>query len=217
MTLLEFARGPAMQVSVIILVVGIAWRLLGALLLRRKKDLSKARNKITFDGALRTVFNRMWIRKPFVQRVSVTLLLAYVFHIGLFIVIFFFAPHVALIRDITGLSWPSLPNGLVMLTGAVTLAALVALLIRRLTNTVLQAISNADDYISWFVTAAPILTGMLASAHVGARYETLLAIHILSVELLFIWFPFGKLMHTLLFLPSRMQLGATFERRGVSI
>jgi nitrate reductase gamma subunit len=43
----------------------------------------------------------------------------------------------------------------------------------------------------------------------------MLALHILSVELLMIWFPFGKLMHAVLVFPSRFQTGASFGRRGV--
>jgi hypothetical protein len=60
-----------------------------------------------------------------------------------------------------------------------------------------------------------VLTGMMAYTHLGPRYETMLAIHILSVEFLMIWLPLGKLMHMFLFVPGRAALGATFERRGV--
>jgi hypothetical protein len=35
------------------------------------------------------------------------------------------------------------------------------------------------------------------------------------VELLLVWFPFGKLMHAILFIPGRAQLGMFNERRGV--
>ncbi|OIQ63640.1 hypothetical protein GALL_548200 [mine drainage metagenome] len=50
-----------------------------------------------------------------------------------------------------------------------------------------------------------------------ARYETLLAVHILSVAVLLIWFPFGKLMHAALVFVSRGSTGALFERKGASI
>jgi nitrate reductase gamma subunit len=81
----------------------------------------------------------------------------------------------------------------------------------------MRSLSTFDDYFSWFVTFAPLVTGVMAYAHLGLRYETMLAIHILSVELLLIWFPFGKLMHTFLFIPTRAQLGAFFQRRGVKV
>jgi len=58
---------------------------------------------------------------------------------------------------------------------------------------------------------------MMAFGHqnLGVNYEALLAVHILSVELLMIWFPFGKLMHMFLLFPGRYQLGEKFEFRGV--
>ena len=46
-------------------------------------------------------------------------------------------------------------------------------------------------------------------------YRNPLAIHLLSLELLLVWFPFGKLMHAFLFLPGRMQLATFLGRRGV--
>ena len=61
----------------------------------------------------------------------------------------------------------------------------------------------------------PLITGLIAFGHIGGRYETLLAIHLLSVEALFVWFPFGKLMHTAMTFPSRFQAGTSFGRRGV--
>jgi nitrate reductase gamma subunit len=117
----------------------------------------------------------------------------------------------------TGVSWGNLPNGIIMFAGAATIAAMVALLIRRLTTPVLKMISTFGDYASWLVTIAPVVTGMMAYAHLGGRYENMLAIHLLTVELLFVWFPFSKLMHAIFFLPSRFQLGAAFQRRGVKI
>ena len=78
-----------------------------------------------------------------------------------------------------------------------------------------RLISNVDDYLSILVVLLPLISGVLAFAHVGARYETLLALHLLSVELLMIWYPFGKLMHTIMTFPSRYQSGTFFGHRGV--
>ncbi len=54
---------------------------------------------------------------------------------------------------------------------------------------------------------------ILAREH--AIYPGPLAVHLLSLELLLVWFPFGKLMHAFLVLPARMQLATFFGRRGV--
>ena len=55
----------------------------------------------------------------------------------------------------------------------------------------------------------------MAYAHMWLRYETMLGLHILSIAVLLIWFPFGKLMHAILVFPSRYQQGVKFGRRGV--
>lgn len=216
MELLELARGPMLMWSLIVLVVGVAWRLLGILTLRRKPDYSEPRSSATLWGGVRTIFSRMWIRKEFQARTAYGTALGYVFHFGLAIVVFLFVPHILFIKDLTGLSWGGLPSGVIYATGVVTMIALIAALIRRLTHPVLKLLSNFDDYFSWFVTTAPVVTGLLAVAHLGARYETLLGLHILSVELLFIWFPFGKLMHAILFAVSRGTTGALLERKGAA-
>jgi nitrate reductase gamma subunit len=127
----------------------------------------------------------------------------------------FFAPHILFFESVLGFGWPILQNSIILVTAAIALAILVALLIRRTTHPVQRIISNADDYISIIVVIVPLITGILAFAHLGARYETLLAVHLLSVEALFVWFPFGKLMHTALTFPSRYQAGSSFGRKGV--
>ncbi|MEJ2213631.1 MAG: nitrate reductase [Gammaproteobacteria bacterium] len=217
MTLLDFARGPALEWSLIILVAGTFLRIVGTLLLRGKKDLSKPKVKSTAGGAIRTVFNRMWPRPHFAQQISFPLMMAYIMHIGLFVVVFLYGPHIMFIKDLTGLSWGALPSSLIYFSGAAIVATMIALMIRRLTNPVLRMISTFGDYSSWLVTLLPVVTGMMAVSHLGARYETMLALHLLSVELLFIWFPFSKLVHAIFTIPSRAHLGATFERRGVKI
>ncbi|WP_088282584.1 nitrate reductase [Ideonella sp. A 288] len=218
MELLDFARGPALTFAVAVFVLGTLWRLAGVLLLPRMRDLSPAREGAPplLLGALRTIVRRMWPRKEFVQATMFITINSFVFHIGLAIVVFGLAPHILFIRSLTGLSWPALPSNLVLAVGVVTLASLLAILTRRLTHPVMRLLSHTGDYLSWLVTALPVLTGLLATAHIGARYETLLALHILSIAVFLIWFPFGKLMHAFLFVFSRGATGMRFSHRGVN-
>ena len=147
----------------------------------------------------------------------------YVFHIGLALVFFGYAPHIAFVRRLTGLHWPALPDMVMYLAAAATIISLLIALLFRLTDPVLKKISGADDWITWTITFLPLVTGMalvsdssvviLARDH--AIYRGPLAVHLLSLELLLVWFPFGKLMHAFLVLPARMQLATFFGRRGV--
>lgn len=215
MTLLDVARGPALEWSLIIFAAGTLWRLVGALLVRRAADLSEPRSRSTVAGGIRTVFTRMWPRKEFHSKTLFGTIAGYAMHIGLAVVVFLFTPHILFIDSLFGISWPGIPNGVVMFFGVITVAAMVALLIRRITTPLLKTISGADDYVSWVMTLLPVLTGMMAYAHIGGPYQTVLAIHILTVEAMLIWFPFGKLFHAVLWIPSRAQMGAAMQRRGV--
>ncbi|WP_287876201.1 hypothetical protein [Acidovorax sp.] len=147
----------------------------------------------------------------------------YAFHIGLFFVFFGYAPHIAFVRRLTGLHWPALPDAVMYVAAGISIVSLLLALMFRLTDPVLRRISNADDIITWALTMAPLLTGMAVvsepsiqqMAHPHAIYRGPLAVHLASVELLLIWFPFGKLMHAFLAIPGRMQLAAFLGRRGV--
>lgn len=215
MTLLDFARGPALQWSLIILVAGVMWRFMGTLLLGKKADLSKPRRNTEVKDGLATIFRRSVPEHQFEKKIRFQHAAGYTWHLALFITVLFSAPHILFFESVLGFGWPHLPHNIILVTASIALALLLALLIRRLGHPVQRLISNTDDYISVIIVVIPLVTGILASAHIGARYETLLAIHLLSVEALFVWFPFGKLMHTALTFPSRFQAGAEFGRRGV--
>jgi len=215
MTLLDFARGPALQWSLLILVCGVMWRITGALLIMARKDLSRPRRKTALRDGLATIATRSLPEHQFEKKIRFQHYTGYAWHIALFVSVLFFGPHILFFESVLGFGWPNLPNGIILVTSAIALAILLALVIRRTSHPVLRLISNADDYISIIVVIVPIVTGILAFAHLGGRYETLLAIHLLSVEALFVWFPFGKLIHTALTFPSRFHAGATFGRRGV--
>jgi nitrate reductase gamma subunit len=229
MTLLEFARGPALAWSVGIFVVGVLWRLVGIALLRTRKDLSEPRNTATWKG-LRLIALRSWPRKEFLEGTAFGEVMGYTFHLGFLAALLFLVQHVLFFEnvfegllgfdfsDLFHFTWPTLPTGVITFLAAVSLAALVAVLIHRITNPVKRLISNFDDYLSWLLTAAPLATGMLAYAHAGgAPYQTLLGVHILSAEALMVWFPFGKLMHAFMIFASRGAQGMLFERKGASL
>ncbi len=219
MDLLEFARGPALQVSLAVFVFGVIWRLLGLLLLPWRKDHSAPREgaPAAIVSAIQGNIRKLWPHKTFVKASLFQFVNGYIFHIGLAVVVFLFAPHILFIKSLFGVTWPALPSNLIYAIGAVTVFSLVAGLVHRLTNPVLKLISRIDDYISWLITLLPVATGLLAIIQVGARYETLLALHILSVCLLFVWFPFGKLMHAFTFFLSRGATGIRLKHRGAQI
>ncbi|MDH5454557.1 MAG: nitrate reductase [Gammaproteobacteria bacterium] len=214
MDLLEFAKGPALQVAAYILVAGSIWRFVGIMLLKEKPDYSEPRKSAGILAALKVIYTRSFSAAPFKRATMYPKMMAYVMHIGLFAVVFLFVPHIMFFEGFLGFEWPGLPNSVIFFLAVAAVVSGIALLVRRLTNPVLRLISNFDDYFSWLVTILPFVTGLMIPVRMGVRYETLLAIHILSVALLMIWLPFGKLGHTFLVFITRGTTGMVFERKG---
>jgi nitrate reductase gamma subunit len=223
MDMLDWARGPLFYAALTVFVLGVAWRLLTLGRLPASPAAAPPRKPFGAADAFRAALARMWPRQGMASSATLATFNPYVFHIGLVLVFFGYAPHIAFIRHLTGFGWPALPDYVMYLSAAATIVSLLMALMFRLTDPVLRKISRADDMLTWLVTMLPLLTGMgvvgepssaiLAQHHV--LYRGPLAIHLMSVELLLVWFPFGKLMHAFLFLPARMQLATFMGRRGV--
>jgi nitrate reductase gamma subunit len=219
MDLLDFARGPALQIAIGIFVFGTVWRVVSLFLIPRLKEHSRPRPgaRPAVMAGMREIVRRLWPDHEFAQRALFHWVNGYVFHIGLAIVVFFGAPHILFFDDLLGISWPHLPNNLIFGIGVITMGSMIAGLVRRVVNPVQRLLSRFDDYFSWAVTFLPVFTGVAAASHLGARYETLLALHVISVELLLIWLPFGKLMHWVLVFITRAQTGAHLNHRGAQL
>ena len=219
MELLEFARGPALTFAITVFIAGIVFRIVSLFALWRTKDSSAGspREKSAFSAALREVIRRLWPQAVYKRDTMFELINGYVFHLGLAIIVFFLAPHILFFQDLFGLSWPSLPNNVVYAISIVTMVSLIAALVMRYANPAQRIISTFDDWFSWLVTFLPVLTGIIATSHLGARYETLLGLHILSVALFLVWLPFGKLMHFFLVFVTRSQTGAHLSHRGAQL
>jgi nitrate reductase gamma subunit len=215
MTLLDFARGPAMQWSLVIFTIGVCWRLTGIFLLRGKRNLSPPRARSQIKDGTRAIIMRSLPPHELGKNIVFQNVTGYLWHIGFFVTILFFGPHIPFFKSILGFGWPHVSNVIVMIAGAVTLSVLVMLLVRRMIHPVLQKISTVDDYISVIVTILPLITGFMSYSNLGFIKETNLALHIMSFQLVLLWFPFGKLMHLFLVFPSRFRVGATFGRKGV--
>ena len=124
----SFIDGPLWYFSATVFVIGVIWRLFAILRLRgRKKVLSKPRNT-TGGGALATILRRFVPYREFATVSRSRVIAGYAFHLGLFALLFFAAPHMEFIRDrITGFGWTPLARLvglLVLLVGIISSATL---------------------------------------------------------------------------------------------
>jgi nitrate reductase gamma subunit len=213
--LLLWARGPALQAAVFVFLFGVLVRLLGVLLLGRKPNYAEARG-CAVSGGLRTIVTRFIPDAGTWQRAPLIVVAGYAFHLGLFIVIFLFTPHILVFRAILGISWPALPTPVVDASALITLIALLVLMAHRLSHPVRRFLARFQDYLVWLLTFLPVLTGYLAFHRMGLPASTLIALHLLSVELLLVVFPFTHLMHVFTLFVARYYNGAIAGYRGVN-
>jgi hypothetical protein len=80
----------------------------------------------------------------------------------------------------------------------------------------MRYLTNFEDLLVWLLTFLPLITGYFAFHRIGLTAPSLLAIHLLSVEVLLIVFPFTKLMHTFTLFLARWYNGAISGYRGVA-
>ena len=213
---LTWVRGTGLDIAVAIFVLGTLWRLFEIYSLGRKPDLAAPRHRGGASG-LHTMFRRSVPPPGMFKRSAISYVGGYAFHIGLFVIVLLFAPHIKLIQSLTGLSWPGLPSQFIDATAVVTLAAMLLVLVERINKPVKRFLSTFGDYAGWALTFLPVLTGYLATKHLLLPYTMMLSVHILSMELLLVFFPFTKLMHAITLWGSRWYNGDANGKKGVAV
>ncbi len=213
---LEWLRGPGLQISAAVFVLGMVYRVLHLIMLKRKPNLAAPRGS-EWRGGLRTIWRRSLFIGHQTSRGYFILIAGYIFHLGFIISLLFLAQHIALFRSVLGFGWPALAPGWVTMAAVLGLAAMIASLVHRLADPVRRLLGSWQDYLAWVVTFLPLLTGVLAKQSGGADYQLMLALHIASAEVFLLVVPFTKLVHMVSVFPARWYNGAVMGYKGVKI
>ena len=105
--LLTWARSTGLSLALAICAFGILLRLFEIFSLGRKADLSSPRDTSPGSG-WRTVVSRSLPPPGLFKRSPITYIGGYVFHIGFAITLFFFVPHIELVRGLSAVSYTHL-------------------------------------------------------------------------------------------------------------
>ncbi len=206
---LDLGRGPIFHFSFVLMILGLlrhavlTW--MGILRMIRQAGDPRISYRTVFRTTLLWLFpfknlnNRIWY-----SITSVT------FHVGLIITPIFLAAHILLWRRGLRLSWPSIPQSLADSLTILTIMAGVGLIIGRLANRHSRAISRFQDFILPILLILPFLTGFLAGRPEinPFDYKTVMLIHVMSSNLIFILIPFTKMAHAVL-LPTTQLVSET--------
>jgi nitrate reductase gamma subunit len=203
------ARGPFAWGAFIIFFGGIIYRLVVITLEARKKDQAVF-NYFSPYYAMRSLLH--WV-VPFGSRSMrlqpVLTIVAFLFHICLFIVPVFLLAHVILFKESFNISWWYISGGTAQVLTLVVIASCIYFLIRRLVKPDVRYLSSTGDFLLILLVAAPFITGFWA-ARGWPGFEVATLLHMLSGELLLILIPFTKLSHMFFFPLTRAYAGSEF-------
>jgi nitrate reductase gamma subunit len=218
---LEFARGPFFKVALIIFVGGMAYRLMRVILLGWPVDRVPSKGS-KFVGVVRSFLKGIiiwpfipWVRNTFARK-PVMYLAGGLFHLGLFVIIFLGTPHMLVWKSLFGIQWYTLPLPIVDWLAAVTIIAMVTLLVNRMVDPVLKLITTHAEYFNWLLVFLPMVSGYIMTHHLWFRYEVLFSLHMFSVNVLLIWIPFSRISHFMFYFFSKTIHGAQFGKRAVT-
>jgi nitrate reductase gamma subunit len=207
----QLVDGIFWDVALWVFAIGVLWRILSIFRVRNKPDYSEPRDS-GLAGAVGANLRRFIPRREMISRTRLQVVAGYLFHLGLFALLVFAAPHVLFIEEQTGLVWTPMPYWAFIVSAQAAFIGLMLLWIYRVMHPVTRLISDADDHVAAILTFIVMLTGCMALIE---GFEGLRLLHRFMVELWLVYFPFSRLMHAFMFVPSRAFTGAWFGRRGV--
>jgi len=203
---IDFAKGPLFAFSILVMILGLVRLVIiqiYSLILQKGRRLRNAPwKKIAKDAATWAVPVKHLI--PGTRLFSIT---SYLFHIGIIVVPLFLADHIVLWESFFGISLPTISPAVADVLTIFSVACIVVLLGCRLFIGRLRAMSQFMDYALLGLIFIPFATGYLAS-HPNVNlfpWDSMMLVHLLSANLLFIAVPFTKLAHVVLFFFDRIS------------
>ena len=213
LALYDWASGPLFVFSLAVFVLGMAARVLRFLQLAKKADPAALKG-FRPAWALKSILH--WLVPANITARENPLMTAagFVFHLGLLATALLSSAHVILWDQAWNVSWWTLPDGAADALAFACLGAALYLAARRIIAPYVRALTGPSDWLVLVLTTLPVLTGVLAY-HQWGDYDSMIALHVLSADLLLLAAPFTKLSHVMLFFVSRAVTGSDFGKRSV--
>ncbi|MEJ2421103.1 MAG: hypothetical protein P8018_05125 [Acidobacteriota bacterium] len=203
--MLSFAKGPLFALTFLFMALGLARHVLlqVRMLATKGRTLRRVHWRRVFADSLSWAF-------PYGHLARGTLMLTLVsiiFHAGAIIVPLFLGGHIVLWEGFLGLELPSIGQNAADGLTLSTILCLFILLFYRIVVPRSRELSRPADYSLLVLTLLPFATGFLAShpAWSPVPWNTMMLLHILSAEALFVAIPFSKLAHMVLFPFDRLS------------
>jgi len=210
---IELARGPLFRISLVILVLGLAYRFIVAVGLIVRAWHGAGDRKIPGKAVLKATLGWFFPRRIFNKR-PVYSAASFLFHVGILVVPLFLLGHVALLRGYLPAAWPVLSPAAADTLTLVAIAALLVLLAGRLGSRLSRKLSRVSDVAILVVLFLLVLSGFFASHAAWSPFDArfMLLAHMLLGNLVLILTPMTKIAHCVLFPLTQLifQLGWHF-------
>ena len=207
----QLVDGIFWDIALWVFAIGVLWRILSIFRVRNKPDYSEPRGS-GLAGAIGANLRRFIPRREMISRTRLQVVAGYLFHLGLFALLVFAAPHVLFIESLTGFGWTPMPYWAFIVAAQLAFIGLMLLWFHRVMDPVTRLISDTSDHVATILTFIVMLTGCMALIE---EFAGLRVLHRFTVELWLVYFPFSSLMHAFMFIPSRAFTGAGVGSRGV--
>ncbi|MBW1810508.1 MAG: hypothetical protein JRJ87_20085 [Deltaproteobacteria bacterium] len=202
-TWLEWARGPAFRVSIVIMFLGLA-RVFAlntisiAILVRRAK---KNQRKVSYGSIAVATLKWMFPFKKTFERRALFSITSLVFHVAIIVTPVFLGAHILLWERGLGFVWPAVSNAVADVLTVIGIVAGLAIFIQRLGARSSRAISRLQDYLWPLLITTVFASGFLAMHPTlnPLSYQAAMLVHVISGDLILVLIPFSKLSHIALF------------------
>jgi nitrate reductase gamma subunit len=203
---IDFAKGPLFALTFWVMILGLLRHVIiqvFSLVTGKGRRLRSAPWRRIVADALSWVIPIRHLTKGTIIFSSISFL----FHIGIIVVPLFLADHIVLWEGLLKVDLPSIGRGLADALTLFSIAAILVLLGFRTFGQRQRAMSRRIDYVLLVLILIPLASGYCAG-HAGVNpfsWETMMLIHLLSAEALFVTIPFTKLAHVVLFFFDRIS------------
>ena len=203
---LNFAKGPLFTVTFLIMILGL-FRLASiqiySLFITKGRRLKNAPWKNIFSD----LSTWMLPVKHLIKGTILFSLVSFIFHITAILVTLFLIDHIVLWEKYIGIDLPAIGRVLADVLTLITIGCILILLYCRIFVPRQRAMSQKMDYVLLIMVLLPFLFGYLAG-HPNLNplpWQTMMLLHIVSAEALFIVIPFTKLAHIVLYIFDRFS------------
>ncbi len=193
---IELARGPLFRLSLLVCALGLAFRLGNAVYQiiaawRRAGDRDLPLRSVR-DATLQWLFPVRLLRTRPGYSVA-----SFVFHVGIVLLPFFLAGHVALLQGILPGWWPTFAPAVADTLAVVTVLALATVLAGRAATATARSLTRFQDVAVLLLLVVVVAAGFLAANPRLAPFDAraMLLVHLLSGNLALLVTPFSKLVH----------------------